>query len=110
MVITKEVVEETKTIEVPVRREEVHVERRPVNDATADPSAFQAAGETIRVPVMEEQVEVRKVVRPVEEVVISKDVVEDTQSVSGTIRREEVHVTDDGAEVVNDERRPLDGR
>jgi len=97
VVVTKDVVEETRTIEVPVRREEVHVERQAVSDATANPTAFQAASEAVRVPVMEEQVEVRKVVRPVEDVVISKEVVDDTQAVSGTVRREEVHVTDDGA-------------
>jgi len=44
---------------------------------------------------MEEQVEIRKIVRPVEEVQISKQVVQETEAVSGTVRREELRVTDE---------------
>jgi len=110
VVVTKEIVEDTQTVQVPVRREQVHVERQPVTDATADPTAFQSASEAIRVPVMEEQVEVRKVVRPVEEVVVSKEVVEGTQAVSGTVRREEVHVDEDGADLLNQQQQGLDQR
>jgi len=110
VVVTKEIVEDTQTVQVPVRREEVHVERQPVTDATADPTAFQSASEAIRVPVMEEQVEVRKVVRPVEEVVVSKEVVEGTQAVSGTVRREQVHVDEDGADLLTEQQQGLDQR
>jgi len=39
VVITKDIVEETRTIEVPVRHEEIRIERRAVTDATADPTA-----------------------------------------------------------------------
>lgn len=98
--VRKEVVEEVQTIEVPVRREEVHIERRPVTGA--DPTAstvaagdMAAGSETIRVPVMEEQIEVQKVVRPVEEVEISKRTVEETRQVSDTVRREELRVEGD---------------
>jgi uncharacterized protein (TIGR02271 family) len=93
--VTKNVVEETKTIEVPVRREEVHVERRPVTDATAaDPgqAAFSQEGQTLRVPVMEEDVQVTKTVRPVEEVEVTKTGREETRQVSDTVRREEFDV------------------
>lgn len=91
--VTKNVVEETKTIEVPVMREEVRVERHVAtgDTATSDhPDAF--SGESIRVPVMEEQVEVRKVPRAVEEIEISKVRTQDTEVVSDTVRREEVHI------------------
>lgn len=93
--IRKEVVEDVQTIDVPVRREEVVIERRPVSGETADTGTIEAAGETVRVPLMEEQVEVTKVVRPVEEVEVSKRVVEDTRTVSDTVRREEVRVDGD---------------
>jgi len=100
--IRKEVVTETQTIDVPVRREEVVVERRPVDATTVDTGAFGAEGETIRVPVMEEQVEVSKVVRPVEEVEVSKKVIADTRTVSDTVRHEEIRVDDDAERVVKD--------
>ena len=93
--IHKDVVEEVQTIEVPVRREEVVVERRPATGATVDDATFSADSDTIRVPVMEEQVEVSKVVRPVEEVEVSTRVVEDRQTVSDTVRHEELRIDTD---------------
>jgi len=104
VVVRKEVVEENQTIQVPVRREEVHIERRPVTDAsldaTTDATAFSDTGETIRVPVMEEQVQVTKVARPVEEVVVSKTQTEQTQQVSDTVRRERFDIDDDQGRAV----------
>jgi uncharacterized protein (TIGR02271 family) len=96
--IQKNVVEETRTIDVPVRREEVHVERRPVSGEAvsgglSDDQAF--ANESIRVPVMEEDVEVRKVARPVEEIEITKSETQDTRRVEDTVRREEFDVDDE---------------
>ncbi len=93
--VTKNVVEETKTIEVPVMREEVRVERHAATDSTSTadhPDAF--SGESIRVPVMEEQVEVRKVPHAVEEIEISKVQTQDTQVVSDTVRKEQVDIDD----------------
>jgi len=95
--VNKIVVEDTRTMDVPVRREEVHVERHPVSgDASVkagrDGEAF--TGDSIRVPVMEEDVEVRKVVRPVEEVEITKSQTEETRRVEDTVRREEIDVDD----------------
>jgi uncharacterized protein (TIGR02271 family) len=91
--VTKSVVEDTKTVEVPVRREEVHVERRPASgEATSSDDAF--SGESIRVPVMEEDVEIRKVPRAVEEIEITKSATEDTRRVEETVRREEVDIDD----------------
>jgi uncharacterized protein (TIGR02271 family) len=97
VVVNKRVVEDTKTIEVPVRREEVHVERRPVSgeaytDGTLETDAFSE--DSIRVPVMAEDVEIRKVTRPVEEIEISKTQVEDTRRVEDTVRREEFDIDD----------------
>jgi uncharacterized protein (TIGR02271 family) len=95
--VNKNVVEETRTIDVPVRREEVHVERHDVSgdtnlEAGRDDQAF--SGESIRVPVMEEDVEVRKVARPVEEIEITKSQTQDTRRVEDTVRREEIDVDD----------------
>jgi uncharacterized protein (TIGR02271 family) len=100
VVVSKRVVEDTRTIDVPVRREEVHVERRAVDDRTAVGSSSGVdsgdafSNESIRVPVMEEDVEIRKVARPVEEIEITKTATEDTRSVDATVRREEFDVDD----------------
>jgi len=92
--VRKEVKTENRTIEVPVEREEVVVERRPVRRGSNRTPA--AESEEIRIPVKEEEVFVEK--RPVvkEEVRVSKRKVQGTQRVSGTVRKEEVHVEPEG--------------
>jgi uncharacterized protein (TIGR02271 family) len=93
--VGKEVVEERQTMEVPVTREEVTVERRPVSREPSDTPIGQG-GENIRVPVREEQVSVEK--RPVvtEEISVGKQKVQDTKQVSGTVRREEARIEGTG--------------
>ena len=92
--IRKDVVEEQRTMDVPVRREEVVVERHPVERRPSDRPVGE--GGTIEVPVREEEVSVEK--RPVvtEEVEIGKRAVQDTERVSGTVRREEARVEREG--------------
>jgi uncharacterized protein (TIGR02271 family) len=92
--LRKEVVTEQQTIDVPVTREEVYVERRPASGEPSDTPIGE--GETYRVPVREEQVTVEKqpVVR--EEVSLGKRAVQDTQQVSDTVRREEAHIEREG--------------
>lgn len=104
VVLTKEVVEETRTIEVPVTREEVRIERRPVSGEATGEDANAFTGDTIRVPVMEEQVEVRKVPRAVEEIEISKTRTQDTERVEDTVRKEHLNV-DDSSERLREESR-----
>jgi uncharacterized protein (TIGR02271 family) len=91
----KDVVEEHKSLEVPVTREEVHVERRAV-DRPADRPIEAGAEQTIEVPVREEQVDVEK--RPVvyEEVGVNKQQVVETRPVAETVRREELRVDQEG--------------
>ena len=92
--LRKEVVSEQQTIDVPVNREEVYIERRPASGQPSDTPIGE--GETYRVPVREEQVTVEKqpVVR--EEVALGKRQVQDTQQVSDTVRREEAHIEQQG--------------
>lgn len=93
--VGKEIVEETQTLEVPVTREEVTIERRPVDRRPADGGIGQ--GETtLRVPVHEEQVSVDKRTVVTEEISVGKRQVQDTQHVSGTVRREEVRIGREG--------------
>ncbi len=92
--VRKEVHTEHKTMEVPVQREEVVVERHaPTGRGT---SSDIREGEEIRVPVMEEQVVVEKTPVVKEEVTVGKRVVQDTERVAGEVRKEEVHVEREG--------------
>lgn len=92
--VHKEIIEEQKTINVPVTHEEIVIERRAVNnDTTAEPVG---ADETIRIPVSEEQVEVRKNTVVTGEVEIHKREVQGTEQVQDTVRREEARVDKSG--------------
>jgi len=92
--VRKEVHTENKSIEVPVQREEVVIERTPVHGRAATEGL--APGEEIRIPVREERVDVSKDVEVVEEVNVGKRVVQDTEKVSGQVRKEEVKVDQTG--------------
>jgi len=92
----KDVVEQEQTLDVPVTREEVYVERHAVTRQPADEPIQTGDSETIRVPVREERVEVEKTPVVYEEVGIGKRVTQETQSVSDTVRREELRVDSDG--------------
>jgi len=90
--VRKDVVEEVQAIDVPVTHEELDVRRVRVDrPATPDEAAFQP-GDTIRVPLREDQVVVDKQARVVEEVQVGRRPVTETQRVEDTVRREEVTV------------------
>ncbi len=90
--VRKKVVTDHERLEVPVNREEVEVERVPVD---GEASEAEMGEDEVRVPVTEEEVVVEK--RPVakEEVRIRKDVVEDAEVVEEDVRREEVDIDDE---------------
>ncbi len=90
--VSKDVVEEEQTLEVPVSREQVRISSRPVTDQGSVDTSQAFQGGTISVPVREEDVEVRKEVRVAEELEIDKTVVQDTERVTDTVRREEVNI------------------
>jgi len=93
--VGKDIVEEQQTLEVPLTREEVTVERRPVNRQPAD-SAVGEGNDTIRVPVHKEQVSVDKRAVITAEINVGKRHVQETQQVSGTVRREEARIEHEG--------------
>jgi stress response protein YsnF len=113
IVIRKEVVEETQTITVPVRHEVVHIERHGVTDdegmeAQAHPASdppsdgpwepttarrdapLQVWPETIRIPVVHEELRVERVARVVEEIVVVKEVVQEVVTRSEPVLVERV--------------------
>jgi uncharacterized protein (TIGR02271 family) len=93
--VGKEVVEEQQTLDVPVTREEVTIERQPVARRPAEGSIGEQ-DETIRVPVREEQVSVDKRAVVTQEVKVGKQQVQESKQVSGTVRREEARIEDEG--------------
>ena len=91
--IVKEPVTETKTVEVPVMHEELRIERRPASrEATADDRIAQTRTE-IKVPLTHEEVQVDKKPYVKEEVVVRKEPVTETETVSDTITSERVETT-----------------
>jgi uncharacterized protein (TIGR02271 family) len=92
----KDVVEEEKTLEVPVSREEVFVERHPVERRPADQPIGAGESQTIDVPVREERLEVEKQPVVYEEVGVGKRATQETEQVSDTVRREELRMDKDG--------------
>jgi uncharacterized protein (TIGR02271 family) len=90
--VNKRVTEREQTLDVPVTREEVQVRRVAVDRDTSGSDRAFAEGGTMRVPIMEERVEVTKEPRVVEEIEISKRPVTEKKRVSERVRREEVDV------------------
>jgi uncharacterized protein (TIGR02271 family) len=92
--IGKRVVEEQKTMEVPVTREEVVIERRPVNRPSDKPISEETR--TIEVPITAERVNVEKQTVVREEIGVQKRVEQDTVPVNETVRREEAVINKTG--------------
>jgi uncharacterized protein (TIGR02271 family) len=93
--IQKTVVAEERVLEVPVTEEQIRVERRVVDRAAGanDVDAFEEM--VIEVPLTEQEVQLQKQTRVAEEVVVSKEAIQHTEQVRGTVRREEVDVVED---------------
>jgi uncharacterized protein (TIGR02271 family) len=90
--VRKRVRTERDRVRVPIRREEVRVERVPVKRREA--TEAEIGEDEFVVPFMEEEVVVEK--RPVvkEEIRLRKEVVEDEEIVERDVRKEEVNVDD----------------
>lgn len=96
--VGKHVVEETQTVDVPVQRDEVYVERRPVNESS-DTGFSDRDGlddkDSIQVDITEERLNVSKDDVVSEEIVVGKRKVQDTEHVRETVRREEADIDED---------------
>jgi len=100
--VHKEVVEEQQNIDVPVRHEEVVVERHPIIEPR--PTDIPVGqDEVIRVPISEEQVTVTKQPVETEEIALKKRQVEEQKRVRGTVRREEARIEPAGDIPVQDQ-------
>jgi|SRR5829696_2403885 len=90
--VRKSVRTEGEQVRVPKRREEVHVDRVPVEGKEA--SEAEIGEDEVSVPITEEEVVVEK--RPVvkEEIRLRKEVVEEEEVVEEDVRKEEVDIED----------------
>jgi uncharacterized protein (TIGR02271 family) len=93
--LRKETVTEQRTIDVPVTREEVVIERHDVAGREAGAGAI-GDDEDIRIPLMEEEVRVEKTPVVREEITARKRQVQDAKRVSETVRREEARIESQG--------------
>ena len=93
--LRKEVVEEEKTLQVPVTHEEVVVEKHPVSGRRPADGNIGDDDE-IRIPLMEEEVRVEKTPVVREEVSLKKRQVQDTERISETVQREEAWIDSTG--------------
>lgn len=109
--LRKYVVHDTETVEVPVEREEVHVERTPIDPNSPGAARGRNADlgqDEASVTLHEERVNVTKDSVPVEKVGLEKDVVRDTERVTEDVAKERVDVdeaTSRDADIHRDERR-----
>jgi uncharacterized protein (TIGR02271 family) len=78
--------------EVRLREERVNVERRPVDRPVSDADSAAFTEDTIEVTETAEEAVVAKQARVVEEVVVSKDVNERTETVRDRVRRTDVQI------------------
>ena len=92
--LRKYVVEDEVTKTVPVKREEVRIEREPITDANVDSATGgpDISEEEHEVVLHEEEVVVDKQAVPKERIRMEKDVETDEQQVSETLRKEQVDV------------------
>jgi uncharacterized protein (TIGR02271 family) len=100
--LRKDVVTENQTINVPVTREEVIVERV---DATGQTPVSGGIGDQkeIRIPVSEERVKVSKEQVVTGQVRVQKRTVQDTERVSDSVQHEELRVEREGDVNVTDQ-------
>jgi len=90
--ISKRISEHEELIDEPLFREEVTVERVPVNKYVDQPPQVRHEGDVMIIPVVQEQLVMQKRLVLVEELRVRKQVVETHQPQSVTLRREEVDV------------------
>lgn len=99
VIVNKETHTKLEEFDVPIKKEEVTVERRKVEgeplfetyNNTEDPDDGL---NIIRIPVTRERIKIIKEKVVTEEIIIRKEVVENTEHVSGTLRYEDVTVSE----------------
>ena len=85
----KDVIEEHKSVDVPVSHEEVIIERRALNEHSNTPIGEE---ETYHIPTSRDEIDVDKHTMVTGQVEAHKETVEGSRTVDQTLRREEANV------------------
>lgn len=100
--IHKEVLTEEKNITVPVKREELVIEKTVCDPQFHDKS--ESHTETIRIPIKEERIDIHKQPVDLEDVSVSKDQYEEVKHITETLKKEVPHISINGdAKIVDKE-------
>ena len=95
--ITKHVIEESETVNIPVSRDEITVEHVAVYQYVDEAPAVRYEGETMIIPVLREVLVTEKKLLLVEEVHVTKRQITSQETQEVTLRKEEVTVERTGA-------------
>ncbi len=91
--VTKKVHEREEVVDEPLMEEEVSVTRVDINRVVEGPVAVRHEGDTMIIPVIQEQVVLQKKLLLVEEIHVTKQMVETHRTQKVTLLREEVEIT-----------------
>lgn len=96
--LRKYVVTDTETVEVPVTREEVRIERTPISadEAANYKGSIDEGGQEASVTLSEERVSVNKETVPVEKVSLNKEQITETERHTEELRKEQIDTDVDG--------------
>lgn len=94
--ISKRISEREELIDVPLLREEVTVERVPRNLFVESAPPIRHEGDTMIIPVVEEQVVIQKRLVLVEELRVRRQIIEDHKPQPVKLLREEVEIKRSG--------------
>lgn len=90
--ISKKISEHQQTIDIPLTQERVSVERVAINKFVDTPPEIRHEGDLMIIPVLEEQIVVQKRLVLVEELHVTKQLVETHHSEEVTTRKEDINI------------------
>ena len=93
--IETQIAEHEETLEVPVTEERVRIQRRRF-EQDADGSDITIDGGTFKIPFYDDDVDLDRRVRVIEEIIITREAVETVRRVRGTVRTETADVLESG--------------
>jgi uncharacterized protein (TIGR02271 family) len=91
--ISKRISQHEELVDVPLLREQVDVERVPINQVVDAPPQVRHEGDTMIIPVVEEQVFYQKRLVLVEELRVRKQVIEEHKPQQIVLMKEEVEIS-----------------
>ncbi|HEX8367066.1 MAG TPA: YsnF/AvaK domain-containing protein [Pyrinomonadaceae bacterium] len=94
--ISKRISQHEQLIDVPFMREQVDVERVPINQVVDAAPLVRQEGDTMIIPVVEEQIFYQKRLVLVEELRVRKQIIEEHKPQQVTLLKEEVEINRSG--------------